>query len=180
MDGSTVGTQSRAVGSARGTLAAWWGVAGFALLLVVSVYRLATLAAASFEMPWHLGHQVLFVVNLAVMLWLEGYKGFQQRFAPRFAQRAVDLANRCSVGEALAAPLVLMGMLYAPRRQLVASWLLTVGIVAVVLVYRGLPQPWRGILDAGVAAALLVGLIVTVVMTVRALGARAVALPTAQ
>ncbi|MEL7451718.1 MAG: hypothetical protein AAFN78_21100 [Pseudomonadota bacterium] len=159
--------------SLRGTLAAWWGIGGFTFMLAVSVYRLAALAADSFQMPWHLGHQILFIGNLLVMLWVEGYRGFQLKFSPRFAQRAVELRSRNTIVEAIAAPLVLMGMLYAPRRQLIASWLLTAGIVVIVLVYRAMPQPWRGILDAGVAAALLWGLVATVFLSVRALGGEA-------
>jgi hypothetical protein len=51
-----------------------------------------------------------------------------------------------------------MSLVGAPRRTLARAWLGVALIVLAVLVVRSLPEPWRGIVDAAVAAALLVGL----------------------
>lgn len=162
-------SQAGSTASPLGHLAAWWGLIGFVAVLSVSLVRLGGLALQSVDYSWSVAQAALFAANLVFMLWFEAYRGFQQKFSPRFARRAVELRDDSSLPEAILAPLVLMGMLYAPRRQLIVSWSLTVGIVAIVLVYRTLPQPWRGILDAGVFAALLWGTSVTALFTVRAL-----------
>ncbi|MEM6639443.1 MAG: hypothetical protein AAF610_06040 [Pseudomonadota bacterium] len=150
-------------------MAEWCGLLGFTVVLCVSMVRLGNMAAGSFALPWSALHIAVFAANLIFMLYVEGYRGFQKRFSPRFAKRAVALRTRPSWLEAALAPLVLMGLFFAPRRQLIVSWLLTIGIVIIVLIYRALPQPWRGILDAGVLVALLWGTLATFVLTVNAL-----------
>jgi hypothetical protein len=51
----------------------------------------------------------------------------------------------------------------------ISAFALTAGVVAIVLVYRALPQPWRGILDAGVVVGLLWGLVATLLHVGRSL-----------
>jgi hypothetical protein len=152
-----------------GQLAWLWGVGGFTLLLVFAIARLVPLAAASTAYPWHAGHVVLLLVNVAVMAWFEGYRGFQRSYSPRLAARALHLRRHATPLKAALAPLLCMGFLWAPRRRVVAAWLLTLGIVAVVLLYRLLPQPWRGILDAGVVVGLCWGLVATLGSALHAL-----------
>jgi hypothetical protein len=69
-----------------------------------------------------------------------------------------------------------MGLFGARRRTTVAVWSVTVGIVVLVVLVRLLPQPWRGIVDAGVVVGLGWGLIALAVelLTVTC-GRRAVA-----
>jgi hypothetical protein len=50
----------------------------------------------------------------------------------------------------------------APRPTLARAWLGVAGIVLAVLLVRALPDPWRGIIDLAVAAALAWGLLVLV------------------
>jgi|OM-RGC.v1.018664749 hypothetical protein len=152
-----------------GVFALVWGVGGFAAMLLFAIWRLASLALASTELPWTAAHWAVFVVNLLIMGWFEGYRGFQQSYSPRLAARAHGLLHGATGRQALLAPLVCMGFLDAPRRRLIGAWALTGGIIAVVLVYRLLPQPWRGILDAGVVLGLLWGVIATLHATWRAL-----------
>ncbi|MEE4298296.1 MAG: hypothetical protein V2J24_02540 [Pseudomonadales bacterium] len=140
-----------------GTAALIWGVGGFSALLLFAVWRLAPLALASTDYAWNLLHWGAFAVNLVIMGWFEGYRGFQQSYSPRLAARAHHLRQHATLRQALLAPLVCMGFLDAPRRRLVGAWALTCAIVVVVLLYRLLPQPWRGILDAGVVVGLLWG-----------------------
>lgn len=163
------GTHDASGPSPLGTLALVWGVGGFTALLLFAVWRLASLALASTELPWTAAHWAVFVLNLLIMGWFEGYRGFQQSYSPRLAARARGLLHGASARQALLAPLVCMGFLDAPRRRLIGAWALTGGIIAVVLVYRLLPQPWRGILDAGVVLGLLWGVVATLHATWRAL-----------
>jgi hypothetical protein len=140
-----------------GRVALVWGVSGFTALMLFAVVRLSALALEAFDYAWGLPHWVLFVLNLVVMAWVEGYRGFQCSYSPRLAARAHHLYHHATPIQAVFAPLVCMGFIYATRRRLLTAWLLTAGIIAIVLVYRALAQPWRGILDAGVVAGLAWG-----------------------
>ena len=149
--------------SPAGAFALAWGVGGFVLLLGFALWRLTPLALESFDHPWGWPHVIVFILNLVAMAWFEGYRGFQKAYSPRFAARCRLWAETANWPRALIAPLVCMGFLHAPRRRIVATWALTVGIVLIVLLYRELPQPWRGILDAGVVLGLAWGLAATLV-----------------
>lgn len=151
------------------TFALLWGAGGFLLLLAWAVARLWPLALDSLDLPWTAVHWAVFAVNGVVMAWFEGYRGFQLSYSPRFAARCAHLYRSANLKQALLAPLVCMGLIEAPRRRLVSAWALTLGIVVVVLLYRQLPQPWRGILDAGVVLGLAWGIAATAWSLFRAL-----------
>jgi hypothetical protein len=146
---------------ARGTVALAWGVAGFTALLLVAVVRLAPIALDAFSYPWQAMHYAAFTANLWFMAWYEGYRGFQRSYSPRLAARAHHLYRHATRAQTALAPLVCMGFVHAPRRRRIAAWLLTAAIIVVVMIYRALPQPWRGILDAGVVVGLLWGMAAT-------------------
>lgn len=152
-----------------GRIALVWGTAGFLAVLAYAVARLGPLALDSFRYDWSPLQTLVFSLNVGFMAWVEGYKGFQRSYAPRLAARAVCLSRGATPLQAALAPLVCMGFLYAPRRRWISAWLLTAGIVAIVLVYRQLPQPWRGILDAGVVVGLAWGFVATVLAVRRGL-----------
>ena len=50
-----------------------------------------------------------------------------------------------------------MGYIYSTKKRKVVSFLLTSAIIILVLLVRLLPQPWRGIIDAGVVLGLCLG-----------------------
>jgi hypothetical protein len=52
-----------------------------------------------------------------------------------------------------------MGYIHATRKRKVISIGLTLMIICFILVAPMLPQPWRGIIDAGVVAGLSIGII---------------------
>ncbi|MEM6532129.1 MAG: hypothetical protein AAF654_05865 [Myxococcota bacterium] len=158
---------TRAAPGLLGAVAMTWGVAGFALLLITGLVRLFAVFLESLSYDWELIHGVVFVINIGLMAWFEGYRGFQRSYSPRFAERAHALLHSTTPAKTLLAPLVCMGFVYAPTRRVVATWILTAGIIVVVVVYRLLPQPWRGILDAGVFVGLGWGLIATIVAVLR-------------
>lgn len=144
-----------------GAFALLWGAGGFFALLSYALARLGPLVADSFNLPWGGLHWGLFAINLLAMAWYEGYKGFQLSYSPRFGARCEYLFRHATVRQALLAPLVCMGFIHAPRRRMIAAWALTVAIVVIILLYRQLPQPWRGILDAGVVVGLAWGMAAT-------------------
>ncbi|MEO7386955.1 MAG: hypothetical protein ABIX37_08480 [Gammaproteobacteria bacterium] len=140
----------RAVGAA-------WGIAGVTGVLVYAAtslggYAVQALATGLEPLEW-----LLLAVNAAFMAWAEGYRGFQQRFSPRVAARALNLYQHPSAARLLFAPLFCVGYFGATARLRRTVWIGTGLIVLAVLVFNGLDQPWRGILDAGVMVGLLWG-----------------------
>ena len=142
-----------------GAAGAVWGIVGVSLLIVGAVYRLGSVAIDAFAYPLDWRHWVFLVVFLVFMTVSEGYQGFQRGFSPRVAARARYLARHPNLVRALFAPLFCMGFFHATRRRQVTSILVTTGIVVAVVLVRQLAQPWRGIVDLGVVAGLVWGLV---------------------
>jgi hypothetical protein len=113
------------------------------------------------------------------MLWAEGYKGFHLAFAPRVVVRASYLANNPKPLHVLLAPLFCMGYIHATPRRRIMSIGLSLMIVCFVLLARMLPQPWRGIVDVGVVAGLIVGVgsIVFYLLQLKQAGASSLPVP---
>lgn len=136
------------------TLAIAWGLLGVLTLLgraLVSLTPLAVQALSSDLAWWQLALGGAWV---GFMAYTEGYKGFQKRFAPMVAARVHVLRTRPTLLRALLAPMFCMGLVDATRRRLAVSWGILLGVIALVLVVRFLPQPWRGLVDAGVVVGL--------------------------
>jgi hypothetical protein len=161
-------------GRAGAILIALWGLGGLVYLLCHALNRLTPLALE----PWQTGdllwwQAVIYVAWVALNAWAEGYRGFQKHFSPRFVDRITQLTtdwqspSRSSVRNALLAPMYCMSLIDAPRRDLVRSWALVLGIITVVIAIRVLPQPWRGIIDGGVVVGLAWGLVATVIQFAR-------------
>lgn len=153
MQGQTIVTWRRWVGR----LSAVWGILGILGLLGFAILRMADASweATSYPMDWR--HWLLLTFSVAVMAHAEGYRGFQKSFAPRVVARARYLVSHWTWGRVILAPLFCMGFFHATRRRLISAWLLTTMIILLVLAFRLLDQPWRGILDAGVVVGLVWG-----------------------
>ena len=91
------------------------------------------------------------------MAYAEGYKGFHLSFAPRVVTRATYLTQNPKFMHIALAPFFCMGYIHATRRRQLISFGLAIMIIGFVLLVRFLPQPWRGILDAGVVVGLTMG-----------------------
>ena len=104
-------------------------------------------------------HWLALAFSVAYLGYAEGYKGFHLGFAPRVVVRARYLANNPRPLHVLFAPLFCMGYIYATRRRQIISFALTATIICFVLIARSMPQPWRGILDAGVVVGLSFGVL---------------------
>ena len=136
-----------------------WGVGGVLLLLLFAIYRLAPMALALEVSTMTLLHWIVLVFFVAYMAYTEGYKGFHHGFAPRLVIRAIYLKNNPRILHVLLAPLFCMGYIYATRKRKIISIGLTLMIICFILIARILPQPWRGIIDAGVVVGLSIGII---------------------
>ena len=104
-------------------------------------------------------HWLALVFSVIYMAYAEGYKGFYLGFAPRVVVRARYLADNPRPLHVLLAPLFCMGYIYATRKRQILSFALTTMIICFVLIARSMPQPWRGIVDAGVVVGLVLGVL---------------------
>ena len=136
-----------------------WGIGGVVLLLIFAIFRLAPMALELESLPMTLLHWSALAFSVIYMAYAEGYKGFHLGFAPRVVVRARYLAANPRPLHVLLAPLFCMGYIYATRKRQILSFALTAMIVCFVLVARMMPQPWRGILDAGVVVGLSLGVL---------------------
>lgn len=128
------------------------------MLLLFAVVRLGGIALELTAYTLDIWQLILMVVWLAYMLWAEGYKGFHRAFAPRVVARANYLAGHPRPLHVALAPLFCMGYIHATSKRRFLSIGLTLMILCFVLLVRLLPQPWRGIVDAGVVAGLMFGM----------------------
>ncbi len=139
--------------------AAYWAVLGFSMLLLAAIWRLGQQSLAALQTELSTLEWTVLIAFCAFMLYSEGYRGFQQRYSPRFASRVIALRDSATLLEGLAAPLYAMGFFRAERRDMVVTYLLTLLIIAFIFLFGFIPQPWRGILDSGVVLGLGWGLI---------------------
>ncbi len=136
-----------------------WGVGGILLLLLFAIFRLGPIALELSSLSLQQTHWLALIISILYMMYAEGYKGFHLGFAPRVVARANYLAHNPTPLHLALAPLFCMGYIYATRKRKLMSIGLTSMIICFVLLVRMLPQPWRGIVDAGVVAGLMLGIL---------------------
>lgn len=155
-----------------------WGVLGVVGVLAEAIHRLAARALSLLDREeLTTGHLSLIAIWTVVICYFEGYRGFQHGFSPRVVARAFHLAEHPRPLHVGLAPLFCMALFHTTRRRLIATWVLLVGIVALVLLVRQLPPLYRAIVDGGVACALAWGTIAMVVYLIRGLSGRPMPVP---
>lgn len=152
-----------------GWLGAIWGLVGVLGLLAYAVYRLAAISIDAFQLPFTWMHWLLLIGNTLFMAYSEGYKGFQRGFSPKVVSRAQDLLHDPRPLPVLLAPLYCMHYFDSSPRQLISTYLLTVMIIALIIIFHMLDQPWRGILDAGVVVGLSWGIVTLLIGSAKVL-----------
>lgn len=144
----------------RELIIASWGVGGVVALVVRALVSLTPIALEPICNgqlgAWHWAILLGWVLTNA---YAEGLVGFHRKFSPRTVDRAIYLGRNPSLGRVVLAPLFCMGLFHATRKTRIVSWVLLMGIIALVVVIRHLSQPWRGIIDAGVVVGLALGLL---------------------
>jgi hypothetical protein len=147
------------------SIAYFWGLLGVIGLITSAVLRLSPRIWELADFSLGPLHWLVLVVFTPYMAYAEGYKGFHLNFAPRVVARALYLREMSSGTPLLRglllvlAPLFCMSFFHATRRRMLISWTLTVAIVALVFAVSHTPQPWRGIVDAGVVTGLALGVL---------------------
>ncbi|MCA9720447.1 MAG: hypothetical protein H6713_24620 [Myxococcales bacterium] len=161
----------------RGALATGivlWGVGGVLLFVAQGIYRLTPIALEPLrDGALTTSQACVYAAWVLLNTFLEGYRGFQRGFAPRVVTRALVLAARPRPLLVLLAPLYCMGLMHASRRRLIASWSLLLGIIAIIILVRRAPPPWRAIVDGGVVVGLTYGFVAQLVFLARGLVGRA-------
>jgi hypothetical protein len=152
-----------------GLFGAVWGLAGILLLLGSAIWRLTPMALDAFSHPFAWHHWASLIVIVLGMAYAEGYRGFHKAFSPRVAARARYLRDHPRLSHVLLAPFFCMGYFHATRRRMITSISLTTGIIILVVLVRFVPQPWRGIIDAGVVVGLAWGVMTVAVYGLAAL-----------
>lgn len=139
-------------------LAACWGVIGVTLFLLYPIQRLSSYTLEAFDYSWSAIHWLALLVNIVFMAYSEGYQGFQKNFSPRVAARALYLSREAGLLNGLLAPVFCLGYFGTTRKRQISVLLLTLMIIMLIYMISQLPQPWRGIVDAGVVVGLTWGL----------------------
>jgi hypothetical protein len=156
-----------------GLLVASWAVGGFTLIIASAVLRLLPHAFDAIRTGLSALQWIILILWSLFMLFSEGYRGFQKQFSPRFATRLQYLLNKPGRYDLILAPFYCMCYFHAPKKRVITSWSLTLGIVLLVIIVRLFPQPWRGIIDVGVVLGLLYGLIWVYILTLRVVDGKA-------
>lgn len=153
-------------------IAALWGVIGVATLLGYAVYRLTPYVIEALGTDWEWYHWAALVINVVVMAYSEGYRGFQKGFSPRVAARARHLHHASSHPlHKIFSPFFVIGYLHAPLRRRISAIAVTSTVIVLVVIVRHLDQPWRGIVDAGVCVGLVWGIVSVLWLSYQALTA---------
>lgn len=146
-----------------------WAIIGVSALLVRAIMPLSSRALESLRMELSAFQWTVLIGFALFMMLAEGYRGFQKKFSPRTAAR-IRFLNENPTGLRVAlAPFFAMGFFDANRKTRLTAWILSVGIICLVLLVSLCSQPWRGIIDCGVVLGLSWGLISFWIFTFNAL-----------
>lgn len=150
-----------------------WGLAGVVTLVGTAILRLLPKVVV----PVRAGeleplHWVALVAFSLLNAHAEGYRGFQKGFSPRTVARVQWLARHGTPAQCILAPLFCMALLGARRRCRIVAWSVFIGVTCLVLLVRGLPAPWRAVVDAGVIVGLGWGLVALLAFALAALRGR--------
>lgn len=134
-----------------------WAVVGVLALLLKAVVSLGGRGLDTVREGLGPIETAVLVAMLLLFVLGEGVLALQRKWVPHVVSRARTLRRDPSRTHALLAPLYAMSLVGAPRNALLRAWAGVIAIVAAVLLVRAFPEPWRGIVDLSVAAALAWG-----------------------
>ncbi len=146
------------IGSGRRSAAAAWTLLGVSGLFASAVFRLGgrgvdTILNGLAPVQWAVLAALTFF-----MVYTEGVLTFQRRWVPKLIDRARAIRDEPILLQLLA-PLYGLSLVGGPAKRVLRGWLGTTAIVVAVVAVRALPDPWRGVVDFAVAAALGWGLV---------------------
>lgn len=157
---------------ALGWLGSIWGIGGVIAILGMAIGRMMPMAEEALAGPLGPMEWVAVAASLVFFGYTEGYRAFQRQFSPRVVVRGLSLVEQPLLHRILFAPPFCMGFFGATRKRMTVSWVLTAGLVILILLVKQIPRPWRGIIDLGVVVALGWGVVAIVAFWARALAGR--------
>lgn len=150
-----------------GFVGAIWGVGGAMAVLGFGVARMVGHCFEAMDYTLAVHHWIILIFWTLFMAYSEGYRGFQRGYSPRVAARALYLKNHCTGLRLMLAPFFCMGFFDAPRRRRITVLVLLAMITLLVILFRQLPQPMRGVLDFGVVIGLTWGILATLIYFIK-------------
>mmetsp|Transcript_8457 Transcript_8457/g.13359 ORF Transcript_8457/g.13359 Transcript_8457/m.13359 type:complete len:281 (-) Transcript_8457:99-941(-) len=140
-------------------LASLWGASGVVYILAKAIKRVLPIALEPFAkgegvVPLTQFQLAAYVITCLWFAYVEGYKGFQLKFAPLVVSRSFTLGFSSPIHHLLLAPLYSMGLFHATKKRMIISWSVSTGVALIVAAVKQLPYPWRNIVDAGVVVGL--------------------------
>lgn len=150
-------------------IAAWWGIIGVLLALAKAVIDLGGRGLQTLRGGLAPGEWAALGALVVLFVYVEGMRALQLRFAPHVVARAQALRGDQPLIWRVLAPLYAFGLAGAPARALLRAWAGVAAIVIAVIIVRAMPEPWRGIIDLAVAAALLWGTVALAILAFRRL-----------
>lgn len=142
-----------------GPLAPVWGLVGVSALFASASYRLGERGVDVIRDGLGGWEWAALAGLTAAFVYGEGFLALDRKWVPRLIRRIRELKRERNLVIRLLAPLYGLSLIGAPRRRLILSWLGMGAIVGAILLVRAMPDPWRGIVDFAVAAALAWGLV---------------------
>ena len=134
-----------------------WTLLGVAALFALSIFRLGSRGVATIQAGLGWGEWSGLVLLTVAFVYGEGFRALDRRWVPRLLERALLLRDDPRPSVRLLAPLYGLSLVGVRRGDLIRGWLSVAAILGAVLTVRALPDPWRGIVDFAVAAALTWG-----------------------
>jgi hypothetical protein len=136
-----------------------WALVGVSLLLGFAIIRLGGRGVESVASGLTATQWTVLVASVGFFVYAEGVKALQLRWVPRVVERARTIGAHSGPVRTLLAPFHAMSLVGAPAPAMMRAWLLVAAVITAVYLVRLLPDPWRGIIDLSVAAALGWGLL---------------------
>lgn len=136
-----------------------WALLGVGLLFGTAAWRLGQRGIATMRAglgPWEWS---ALAALTALFVYGEGIRALERRYAPWLIDRITRLPDEPRPVYRLLAPLYALALIGARRGTVARAWGGSAAIALAVLIVRAFPEPWRGITDFAVAAALVWGLV---------------------
>ncbi len=143
-----------------------WALVGVVALLGNAVVRLGRRGLDTVREGLSAGEWTVLAAVFVLFVYVEGVRALQRKWVPFVVGRMEALGRRSPLLHRLLAPLHVMALVGGPRRTVLRAWAGVAAVIVAILVLRSVPDPWRGIVDVGVAAALGWGLLVLLLQAV--------------
>jgi hypothetical protein len=140
-----------------GLLGSLWGLGGILAVIGYAVFRLGQRAARipSYELTWY--HWTGLVLIAVGLVYVKAYRAFYRRLAPWIADRAGQVRRHPNALRVLLAPFYCMGYFDVDVRTQLRMIFITLAMALLIMIVPFIPEPWRAILDLGIAVALGLG-----------------------